>query len=83
MLKETTRQAKCTGGADELSPTGRRMNAQALGEFLGWKTQTVRRRVSDGLSMPPSIKVGNRRWWIESDVIEWENAHRENTSVLS
>jgi len=59
------------------------MNAQTLAEFLGWKTQTVRRRVCEGLSMPPSIKVGNRRWWIESDVIEWENAHKENTSVLS
>lgn len=60
----------------------RRMDARGLAEFLGWSRQSVYQRVTSGADLPPSVKSGNRRWWIESDVLAWEEARKEDTRVL-
>lgn len=59
----------------------RRMDAGALAEFLGWSRQSVYQRVTTGADMPPSVKSGNRRWWIMSDVLSWENERKEETRI--
>jgi len=60
----------------------RRMDAGALAEFLGWSRQSVYQRVTSGADLPPSVKSGNRRWWIESDVLAWENERKEETRIV-
>lgn len=61
---------------------GRRFQAKGLADYFGWDVQTVYQRVSEGKPMPPSIKVGNKRWWRESEVIEWESQHKVETVVV-
>jgi len=60
----------------------RRMDAAALATFLGWSRQTVYQRVSSGADLPPSVSSGGRRWWIMSDVLDWEDERKEDTRVL-
>jgi len=66
----------------KIQHTNRRMDAKGLAEFLGWSRQSVYQRVTSGADLPPSVKSGNRRWWIESDVLAWEEERKEDTRVL-
>jgi len=60
----------------------KRMDARGLAEFLGWSRQSVYQRVTMGADLPPSVKSGNRRWWILSDVLAWENERKEETHLV-
>jgi len=51
-----------------------RMDANGLAKFLGWSRQSIYHRVTSGADLPPSVKSGNRRWWIMSDMLAWEEA---------
>lgn len=41
--------------------------------FLRISTQTGRNRLSQGLSMPPSFRIGRRRLFLASEVAIWIN----------
>lgn len=56
-----------------------------LGERLRVSPQGISNRLhrdrNTGESLPPSIMIGSRRFWVESDVIEWLESKRSKVEV--
>jgi len=52
----------------KIQATNGHMDARGLAEFLGWSRKLVCQRVTSGA-------------WIESEVLAWEEARKEDTRV--
>jgi len=56
------------------------LSLDELAEILHLKKGTAYNRLSAGDPMPPSIKIGKKRMWLQPTVFEWLKAQEEDTN---
>ena len=52
------------------------LNQQEFAELLGRSRDWLQKAIHKGIA-PPGKKIGNHRYWLESDLLEWYNNLKE------
>lgn len=53
------------------------INAKGIAKIIPLSVRVIAERVTHRPDFPPAVRIGNRRFWLRSEVTKWIEARRE------